>query len=99
MEKRTPHYFLAEIQAQMTSVVAMNLTESARIGIHAAAMGWADALSVVQGLRRADFYKSMTPHHDHRVWQDVYHAHWRDKVLYVKFQRVNDFFVISFKEL
>ena len=38
-------------------------------------------------------------HRDHRVWQDVYHAHWRDKVLYVKFQRVSDFFVVSLKEL
>lgn len=99
MEKRIPHYLLTEIQAQMASVVAMNLTESARIGIHQAGMGWVDALTVVQGLRRRDFHKSMTTHHDHRVWQDVYHSQWRDKALYVKFQRAGDFFVVSFKEL
>lgn len=83
----------------MTSAMSMNLTESARIGIHQAGMGWDDALRVVQGLRRQDFYKSMTTHHDHRIWQDVYHGRWRDKALYVKFQRSGEFFVVSFKEL
>lgn len=76
MEKCTPHYSLIEIQAQMTSVMAMNLTETARVGIHGAGMEWEDALTVVRGLRRQEFYKSMTTHHDYRIWQDVYHAHW-----------------------
>lgn len=83
----------------MTSVVAMNLTETARVGIHGAGMEWEDALTVVRGLRRQEFYKSMTTHHDHRIWQDVYHAHWDGKALYVKFQKAGEFFVISFKEL
>lgn len=99
MEKRTPHYSLAEIQAQMTSVTTMNLTESARTGIHAVGMGWVDALMVIQNMQRGNFYKSMTTHRDHRVWQDVYQARWRDKALYVKFQKAGEFFVISFKEL
>lgn len=99
MEKRIPHYDLMEIQAQMISVEAMNLTESARIGIHQAGMGWSDALAVVHGLQRLDFCKSMTTHRDHRVWQDVYHSEWRGRALYVKFQRAGEFFVVSFKEL
>ncbi|MEQ1589292.1 MAG: type II toxin-antitoxin system MqsR family toxin [Gallionella sp.] len=99
MEKRIPHYSLIEIQAQMTSVTAMNLTETARVGIHGAGMEWEDALTVVRGLRRQEFYKSMTTHHDHRVWQDVYHAYWCEKAVYVKFQKAGEFFVISFKEL
>jgi motility quorum-sensing regulator/GCU-specific mRNA interferase toxin len=41
----------------------------------------------------------MTTHHDHRIWQDVYHACWREKALYIKFQQAGAFFVISFKEL
>lgn len=99
MEKHLPHYSLTEIQAQMISEVAMNLTESARVGIRAVGMGWADALAVVQGLRRQDFYKSMTTHRDHRVWQDVYHARWHGTALYIKFQRAGEYFVVSFKEL
>lgn len=31
--------------------------------------------------------------------QDVYHAEWRGKPLYVKFQQAGDYFVVSFKEL
>lgn len=58
-----------------------------------------DALDVVRGLTRADFHKSMTTHEDHRVWQDVYHALWRGKGLYVIFQQAGEYFVVSFKEL
>ncbi len=41
----------------------------------------------------------MTTNKDHRVWQDVYHAVWRGKGLYVKFQQAGEYFVVSFKEL
>ena len=99
MEKRIPHYLLSEIQAQMDSVDAMNLTKTARDGIRLAGMVIAEALEVVRGLSRADFHKSMTTQKDHRVWQDVYHAEWRSKMLYVKFQRAGEYFVVSFKEL
>lgn len=99
MEKRLPHYLLSAIQAQMQSIEAMNLTRTAQLGIRTAGMGMADALGVVCGLRRADFHKSMTTHKNHRVWQDVYHAEWRGKLLYVKFQQAGEYFVVSFKEL
>ena len=29
---------------------------------------------VVLALRRVDFYKSMTTHRDHQLWQDMYHG-------------------------
>ncbi|WP_124950047.1 type II toxin-antitoxin system MqsR family toxin [Sulfuriferula thiophila] len=99
MEKLVPHYSLAEIQAQMTSAQAMNLTVSARGGIRAVGMAQADALAVVQSLTRNDFYKSITTHADHRVWQDVYHGEWNGIALYIKFQRAGEYFVVSFKEL
>ena len=99
MEKRTPHYFLLAIQKQMNSVAEMNLTFSAQLDIRAAGMVMADALDVVKDLSRSDFYKSMTTHANHRVWQDVYHVTWREKSLYVKFQQAEEYFVVSFKEL
>lgn len=99
MEKLVPHYSLADIQTQMTVVQAMNLTVSARSGIRAVGMAQADALMVVRSLTRKNFYKSMTTHADHRMWQDVYHGTWNDIALYIKFQRVEEFFVVSFKEL
>ena len=99
MEKNTPHYSLVEIQVQMTTVQEMNLTVSARTGIRAVGMAQADALVVVQELTGKNFYKSMTTHADHRVWQDVYHGQYNGAALYIKFQRAGDYFVVSFKEL
>ena len=99
MEKRRPHYDLKAILAQMICVESMNLTLSAQQGIRAAGMTRNEALEVVSKLSVTDFYKSMTTHQSNRIWQDVYHAKWRDKPLYVKFQQAGEYFVISFKEL
>jgi motility quorum-sensing regulator/GCU-specific mRNA interferase toxin len=99
MENSTPSYPLADILAQMQSVPDMNLTVSARAGIRDAGMGQVDALALVQTLTRKHFYKSMTTHADHRVWQDVYHGQWSGISLYIKFQRAGEYFVVSFKEL
>jgi motility quorum-sensing regulator/GCU-specific mRNA interferase toxin len=98
MEKRKPHYQLSDIQAQMTTISTMNLTLSAQEGIRIAGMKRRDALAAVRGLSRAEFYKSMTTEMNHRVWQDVYHAEWQGKALYVKFQQADEYFVVSFKE-
>lgn len=99
MEKHTPHYALSDIQAQMATVREMNLTFTAKAGIRAAGMAQAEALGIVQGLTRKNFYKSMTTHADHRIWQDAYHGRWNGIALYIKFQRAGEYFVISFKEL
>jgi motility quorum-sensing regulator/GCU-specific mRNA interferase toxin len=99
MEKYSPYYPLVEIQLQMATVPEMNLTVSARSGIRAVGMAQAEALAIVQGLKRKNFYKSMTTHADHRVWQDVYHGQYNGTALYIKFQRAGDYFVVSFKEL
>lgn len=47
---------------------------------------------------REHFYKSMTSHADHRIWQDVYHIEWRQEMMYLKFT-INDegYLVLSFK--
>jgi len=58
-----------------------------------------DVVQVVQGMKRDQFYKSMTSFDDHRVWQDVYHVPWNDLVLYVKLT-VDDLgrLILSMKE-
>jgi motility quorum-sensing regulator / GCU-specific mRNA interferase toxin len=99
LDKATPHYPLVDIQAQMVTVDDMNLTLSARNGIWEAGLTQVEALSVVNSLTRSNFYKSMTTHADHRVWQDVYHGHREGLVLYIKFQRAGDYLTVSFKEL
>jgi motility quorum-sensing regulator / GCU-specific mRNA interferase toxin len=98
LEKRKPHYPLAEIY-QAVEARRIRVTVSARQGAHSLGLLPDDILDVVLGLRPADFYKSMTTHADHRVWQDVYHTRAADRVLYVKVQKVtDDYWVISFKD-
>lgn len=58
MEKHMPHYPLAEIQVQMTTVPEMNLTVSAKIGIRAVGMAQADALAVCRGLPARTFTRA-----------------------------------------
>lgn len=100
MEKYTPHYLLKAIQAQMQDVAGLRLTFSAQMGIVRLDWDYAEAVKVVSGLVHGNFYKSMTTHTDHRVWQDVYHAEHLGVELYVKFQcDVDGYFTISFKRL
>jgi len=98
MEKRRPHYDLKSIQAQMNCLETMSLTMTARHGIKAIGMGLDDALSIIQQLSRENFFKAMTAYADNRVWQDVYHAEWQGRALYIKFQKHENFFIVSFKE-
>lgn len=92
-------YNLASVQAQMQTIEDMNLTNSATQGIYAAGMTLTDALQVVQNLEPNDIYKTMACDSNWNIWQDVYHADWNGKPLYVKFQMATQYFVISFKDL
>jgi motility quorum-sensing regulator / GCU-specific mRNA interferase toxin len=47
-------------------------TRCAREGAVALGLDYDGMLAVVVSLTPADFYKSMTTHDDHKVWQDVY---------------------------
>lgn len=58
-----------------------------------------DMLLVIAGLTSSNFYKSMTTHGDHRVWQDVYHASCPNGLIaYIKLTQVAERIVIQFKE-
>jgi motility quorum-sensing regulator/GCU-specific mRNA interferase toxin len=51
-------------------------------------------------LTSANFYKSMTTHADHRIWQDVYHAKTISGAeVYLKLTVIDDVLIVSFKEL
>jgi motility quorum-sensing regulator/GCU-specific mRNA interferase toxin len=74
MEKRRPHYDLIKIQAAVTSLGVAAFTKTALDGGRSMGLTTSEMLNLIAGLRRGDFYKSMTTLADHRVWQDVYHA-------------------------
>lgn len=61
--------------------------------------GFEEIIGVVAGLTPRDFYKSMTTHADHRVWQDVYRPKTPAGEVYVKLTVIDDVLIVSFKEL
>ncbi|MDP2810221.1 MAG: type II toxin-antitoxin system MqsR family toxin [Rhodocyclaceae bacterium] len=100
MEKRIAHYDLNAIKSMVAQRGVDAFTEAALRGIDAMGLTEAEGLSVVLDLRRSMLFKSMTTHHDHRVWQDVYHATCPNgKMAYIKLTIRMNAVVIQFKEL
>jgi motility quorum-sensing regulator/GCU-specific mRNA interferase toxin len=99
VEKRTPHYELARVQAGVARLGAAAFTKTALDGGRAMGLTSAEMLAVIASLTRRDFYKSMTTFSDHRVWQDVYHAATPvRKNAYIKITLRDAAPVIQFKE-
>lgn len=99
MEKGVPHCKLSVVKA-FVEAGKVRATASAYHG--AGELGITDLAgmcAVVMALTPADFYKSMTTHADHRIWQDVYHARAGDDDVYLKLTVIDDVLIVSFKEL
>lgn len=71
MEKRTPNCSLAVVHALIQNG-SVRTTHSARIGASELGLSFSDMVKVLQALTPGDFYKSMTTHANHTIWQDVY---------------------------
>lgn len=99
MEKHTPHYDLARIQAQVARLGAAAFTKTALDGGREMGLTSAEMLVVIASLSQHNFYKSMTTYADHRVWQDVYYAETPiKKDAYIKITLRDEAPVIQFKE-
>lgn len=98
MEKQTPHCKLSVIKT-MISAGKVRTTRTAREGATALGFDFDGMLTVVMAVTQADFYKSMTTHADHRVWQDVYRPMTSTGEVYLKLTVVDDVLIVSFKEL
>jgi motility quorum-sensing regulator/GCU-specific mRNA interferase toxin len=101
VEKSTPHYRLNSLKAVVATRSLKAFTLAAQRGAGALEVSQAEAVGVVLALRSRNFYKSMTTHADHRVWQDVYHARCQNgRMAYIKLTLRDDgVVVIQFKEL
>lgn len=84
MEKRTPSYDLEGFQREFCVVAALRMTVTARNCAFELGLTLEDVVQVVQSMKRAHFYKSMTAFGNHRQWQDVYRVPWQELTLYVK---------------
>ena len=98
MEKPSPHCKLPVVKA-LIQAGKVRTTHSARLGATAMGLELSDMLVVLIALTPADFYKSMTTHADHTVWQDVYRPSTRAGDVYLKLTVIDDVLIVSFKEL
>jgi motility quorum-sensing regulator/GCU-specific mRNA interferase toxin len=97
MEKRTPHCKLAVVQA-LVAAGKVRTTHAARAGANALGLAFSEMLDVVMALTPADFYKSMTTHADHTIWQDVYRPGTKAGEVYLTLTVVDGVLIVSFKE-
>jgi motility quorum-sensing regulator/GCU-specific mRNA interferase toxin len=98
MEKNTPHCKLAAVKV-LVEAGRVRTTHAARAGADALGFDYPGILAVVSALRPADFYKSMTTHADHTIWQDVYRPNTSVGDVYLKLTVIDDVLIVSFKEL
>lgn len=98
MEKGKPHCQLSVIKA-LIEAGKVRTTHAARAGANALGFDYAEMLAVIMALKPTDFYKSMTTHADHTIWQDVYHPHTTAGDVYLKLTVIDDVLIVSFKEL
>jgi len=99
-EKKKPTYDLEAFQSQCSDAASLNATTTAIKNGSDLGFTRQGMVDVIQTMRRAHFYKSMTSYTNYRVWQDVYHVPSVAGVLYVKFtaDAISDFLLLSFKE-
>ena len=100
MEKGSPHCKLpivkACVEAGQVRATASAFNGARELGID----DLAGMCEVVLTLTAADFFKSMTTHADHTVWQDVYRAYTRGgDAVYLKLTVFDGVLIVSFKGL
>lgn len=98
MEKGTPHRELPAVKA-LIEAGRVRTTNAARAGADALGFDYAGMLAVIMALKPTDFYKSMTTHADHTIWQDVYRPNTQAGDVYLKLTVTDDVLIVSFKEL
>ncbi len=98
MEKLSPHCQLSVVK-ELIGEEKVRSTFSALAGGAALGFDFQGIVAVILALTPKDFYKSMTTHADHRVWQDVYRPTTPAGKVYLKVTVVQDVLIVSFKEL
>ena len=100
MEKNTPNCKLSVVK-MLVEAGKVKATASAFNGARDVGVdNLAGMCAVVMSLTGSNFFKSMTTHADHRIWQDVYHATTASgDDVYLKLTVIDDVLIVSFKEL
>jgi len=96
MEKRVPHCPLLRVKT-LIEARKVRSTYSALADAAALGLDFEAVLDVIKALTTGDFYKSMTTHADHRIWQDVYRPNTPAGQVYLKLTVIEDVLIVSFK--
>ncbi|OGR06356.1 MAG: hypothetical protein A2511_10145 [Deltaproteobacteria bacterium RIFOXYD12_FULL_50_9] len=101
MEKRKPHYDLAMVRSLALDASRDPFTATAKQGGAEMGLSPKEMRKVVADLKPGNFYKSMTTHANHAVWQDVYRPETLFGQAYVKVTVYTEIglLVVSFKRL
>lgn len=100
MQKGTPHCRLPVVKALIAAGKVRATSTAYRSGRDIGVVDVAGMCELVMALTAHDFYKSMTSHANHRVWQDVYHGRTAAGIaVYLKLTVLDDVLIVSFKEL
>lgn len=90
---------LATIKSTFSSISKLRTTSVAREGYTAMGMDDADVVAAIQALKENDFYKTMPSEKCPQYGNfDVYKSKWNGLDIYMKFQNINGFIIVSFKE-
>lgn len=98
MEKSSPHCKLPRVKS-LLEAGKVRATFSALAGGAGLGLDFAAMVAIIKTLTSADFYKSMTAHADHTIWQDVYRPATPAGEVYLKLTVIDDVLIVSFKEL
>lgn len=99
MEKSKAHYSLARMKTLLKAGRYRITTIARKTSLEDFSMLENEIIDAVLTLDAPDFYKSMTTHHDSKLWQDVYHKVIINRTAYIKLQIYDDdTIIISFKE-
>ena len=95
LDKITPTYDLERFKTS-----DYEITVTALRGAKALELNRQGIARVIATMKNKHFYKSMTSYENHKMWQDVYHVPYRNKIIYVKFTKgvIREFRLLSFKE-
>lgn len=97
MEKTTPQCKLVVVKA-LIEAGKIRSTQSALVGAAALGFDFSGIVAVIMALTQKNFYKSMTTHAEHRIWQDVYRPATDAGEAYLKLTVIDDVLIVSFKE-
>ncbi len=95
-----PTYNLSSIKKVLSSVDSLRMTGSSRATAFALGFEDQDIVDAIQSIQSTDFYKTMpSTAMPGSANHDVYKFSFKGIDIYAKFQNLNGFIVVSFKEL